>query len=43
MTTPAPPRRRTGRPAMFAEAWTFLRGITVLDVLDILLIAFMIY
>ncbi|HMA53286.1 MAG TPA: diadenylate cyclase CdaA [Acidobacteriota bacterium] len=28
---------------MFAEAWTFLRGITVLDVLDILLIAFMIY
>ena len=28
---------------MFAEAWALLRHITVLDVLDILLIAFMIY
>jgi diadenylate cyclase len=28
---------------MFAEAWTFLRQITFLDVLDILLVAFMIY
>lgn len=28
---------------MFAEVWTIVRGITVLDVLDILLIAFMIY
>jgi diadenylate cyclase len=28
---------------VFAEAWTVLRQITVLDVLDILLIAFMIY
>ena len=28
---------------MFAEAWTVIRQITVLDVFDILLIAFMIY
>ena len=28
---------------MFAEAWTILRHVTLLDVLDILLIAFMIY
>jgi diadenylate cyclase len=28
---------------MFAEAWTIFRQITVLDVLDILLIAFMIF
>jgi diadenylate cyclase len=28
---------------MFAEVWTIVRGITVLDVLDILLIAVMIY
>ncbi|MBE3111403.1 MAG: TIGR00159 family protein, partial [Acidobacteria bacterium] len=28
---------------MFADIWTILRQMTVLDVLDILLIAFMIY
>jgi diadenylate cyclase len=32
-----------GKDAMFAEAWAILRHITVLDVLDILLVAFMIY
>jgi hypothetical protein len=31
------------RRAVFAEAWAVVRQITVLDVLDILLIAFMIY